>query len=146
MWRSMQNRCRRQRGQASVEAVISIILVFVVVFWVFELSMLMYTYSVISNSANEGVRRAIVTSGGGGTGTQTCGGGATGTQLWVCSFAKLSLHNVSALSVTVSYPDGDATPPHKVRVQVTYAYVPYLPQFIGSPTMSAYAEGAMVVE
>ncbi|MGI9101717.1 MAG: TadE/TadG family type IV pilus assembly protein [Terriglobales bacterium] len=136
----------RQRGQATAEAAITIIIVFVVVFWVFELSMLMYTYSVISDAANEGVRHAIVTSGGGGTGTQTCGGSPSGTAQVVCNFAKLSLHNTSALSVTVTLLDTTATPPHRIQVHVSYAYVPYLPKFIGSPTMSAYAQGAMVVE
>ncbi len=150
MRRSTQNRKGRERGQATVEAAISIIIVFVVTFWVFELAWLMYTYTVIADAANEGVRHAIVTSGGGGSGTQTCGGGPTGTAQVVCNFAKLSLHDVSALSVTVTFPGppaGSTTPPNPVQVQVTYTYIPYLSTFMNpAPGMSAYAQGRMVVQ
>ena len=47
----------------------------------------------------------------------------------------------------VSYgPDGSAAPPNRVRVAVTYVYIPNLPSFISAPTMHTYAEGRMVVQ
>ena len=112
------------------------VVIFTVLFWIFELCWLMYTYTVISNAANEGVRYAIVHAGG----------DVSGTTSRVQTFATASMHDVSALSTVVSFPDGDAKPPHRVRVRVTYTYVPYLSQFITSPAMHSYAEGAMVVE
>lgn len=112
--------------------------VFIIVFSVFELGWVFYTYTVLADAANEGVRKAIVTSGG-DTGTIT-----TAATTAVQNFATTSLHDVSAMTVTVSFPDGDAVPPHKVKVDVSYTYVPYLNGLISSPTMHAYAEGAMV--
>ncbi len=136
MQRSMQTRWRRQRGQSLLETAMMIVVIFTVVFWVFELGWLMYTYSVVADAANEGVRYAIVHSGGDATGTQTT----------VKTFAGTSLHNVSAMSIAVTFPDGSAAPPNRVRVTVTYTYVPYLSKFINTPTMHAYAEGRMVVQ
>ncbi len=63
-----------------------IVVIFTVVFWIFELGWLMYTYSVMADAANEGVRYAIVHSGG----------DVSGTQARVVSFARTSLHDVSA--------------------------------------------------
>lgn len=137
MRRSAQTRWRRQRGQSLVETALMIVLIFMVVFWIFELGWLMYTYSVMANAANEGVRYAIVHSGG----------DAGGTQARVKSFAGTSLHDVSAISTAVTFPDGSAAPPNRVRVIVTYAYVPFLSQFLPAPpTMNTYAEGRMVAE
>jgi len=112
------------------------VVVFTVVFWIFELGWLMYTYSVLADSVNEGVRYAIVHSGG----------DPAGTQAKVKSFAAASLQNVSAITPSVTFPDGSSTPPNLVRVTVTYTYIPYLPKFITAPTMKAFAEGRMVAQ
>jgi Flp pilus assembly protein TadG len=104
------------------------------VFWIFELGQLMYTYSVLADAANEGVRYSIVHSGG----------DVSGTQSRVTIFARTSMHNVSAMTTSVTFPDGSAAPPNRVRVSVTYTYIPYLGSF--APTTKAYAEGRMVVQ
>lgn len=127
----------KERGQSLLETAVMIVVIFSVVFWVFEIGWLMYTYSVMADAANEGVRYAIVHSGG----------DSAGTSSRVKTFAGTSLHDVSALTVTVSNPDGDYIPPHRVRVQVSYTYVPWLSNFMTSPpSMSAYSEGRMVVQ
>jgi hypothetical protein len=95
-----------------------------------------YTYTVLADAANEGVRYAIVHSGG----------DASGTTSRVQTFAGISMHNVSAMTVSVTFPDGDATPPNRVRVSVHYSFIPYLPEYISGPTMNTYAEGRMVVQ
>lgn len=129
------SRLRRQRGQSLLETALMIVIVFNVVFWVFEVGWLMYTYTVMADAANEGVRYAIVHSGG----------DPTGTEARVKTFAATSLHNTSAISVVVNAPGG-YTPPNTVTVTVTYTYVPWLNGFITTPTMSTYAEGRMVVQ
>src|SRR5438067_5948663 len=116
---------RDQRGQALLETPLTFIIIFMVVFWVFELGWLMYTYSVLANAANEGVRYSIVHSGG----------DAAGTQAAVKTFATASLHDVTAITTAITFPDGSAAPPNRVRVAVTYVYIPYLPSFISAPTM-----------
>ncbi len=113
-----------------------IAVIFTVVFWIFELGWVMYTYSVLADAVNEGVRYAIVHSGG----------DVAGTRAKVKTFAGASLHNVNAISTSVTFPDGSSTPPNRVRVTVTYTYIPFLPKFITAPTMNTYAEGRMVAQ
>lgn len=129
-------RRQRQRGQSLLETAMMIVVIFSVVFWIFELGWLMYTYSVMADSANEGVRYAIVHSGG----------DVAGTQSRVKTFAQTSLHDVTAISTSVTFPDGNAAPPNRVRVMVTYTYVPWLKNYITTPTMTTYSEGRMVAQ
>ena len=136
MWRSKQDRWRRQRGQSLLETALMIVIIFTVVFWVFELGQLMYTYTVITDAANEGVRYAIVHSGG----------DVAGTTARVKSFAATSMHDISAISVTVTPLDTTYDPPNRVSVKVSYTYVQSLKVFTTPPTLSAYAEGRMVVQ
>ena len=126
-------RSRGESGQSLLETAMMITIIFTVVFWIFEIGWLMYTYAVMANAANEGVRYSIVHSGGDAAGTETT----------VKTFATASLHDVTAIT---TFPDGSASPPNRVRVAVTYVYIPYLPHFISAPTMRTYAEGRMVVE
>jgi Flp pilus assembly protein TadG len=136
MRKRTHSRRHRQSGQALVETALMIWVVITVVFFIFELGWLMYTYSVLADAANEGVRYAIVHSGG----------DPAGTQARVKTFAGASMHDVSAIRVTVTAPDGDYTPPNRVRVTVAYAYIPVLPQFVWAPTMHSFAEGRMVAQ
>jgi Flp pilus assembly protein TadG len=137
MRRHICGRWRQQRGQSLLETAMMITIVFFVVFWVHEVAWVMYTYSVLADAANEGVRYAVVHSGGDASGTQTT----------VKAFAATSLHNVTAMSTTVTFPDGGAAPPKRVRVTVSYLYVPLLKWVMSAPpSMSSYAEGRMIVE
>jgi Flp pilus assembly protein TadG len=134
----MPTRLHSQRGQSLVETMLMMVMVFTVVLWIFELGWLMYTYSVMADAANEGVRHAIVHSGGDPTGTKTI----------VNNFATTSLQQ-NAGSVCgascVTFPDGSAAPPNRVRVTVTYTFIPWLSRFFPNTAMSTYAEGRMVI-
>lgn len=110
-----------------------IVVIFTIVFWVFELGWLMYTYTVMADAANEGVRYAIVHSGD----------NTSAIQSDVTAFAQTSLHDVSGIAVSVSYPNGTA-PPNTVTVTVTYTFVPWLSGYISTPTMQTFAEGRMI--
>src|SRR5512136_1934027 len=103
---SRKIRWRNQRGQSLLETAMMIVVIFTVVFWVFEVGWLMYTYTVMADAANEGVRHAIVHSGGDPSGTATT----------VKTFAATSLHNTSGISVSVTFPAGSAAPPNPVQV------------------------------
>jgi Flp pilus assembly protein TadG len=121
-----------------VETALSFIIIFILVFWIFEITMVMYAYVVMGDAAQEGVRYAIVKS------NVTVNDAAVIAR--VQRFAQLSLHNTSAMTVTVELPDGSATPPNRVLVRVTYTLVPYFSNLIGTaPVMKTYAEGRMVV-
>jgi Flp pilus assembly protein TadG len=136
MRRHLRSRWCEENGGSLLETALVIPVIFTVVFWVFELSWLMFTYAVLANAANEGVRYSIVHSGGDPAGTQTT----------VAAFAATTLHNMSAMSTSVTFPDGNASAPNRVRVTVTYTYVPYLSHFINTPTVHTYAEGRMIVQ
>jgi Flp pilus assembly protein TadG len=137
MRRGTQVRWHRQRGQSLLETAMMMVVIFTVVFWVVELGYYMYTYSVLADAANEGVRHAIVNTGGDPGGTQTV----------VKNFVATAPHNVkNTTTVVVSAPDGSYAPPNRVRVTVTYTYFPFLSTFIKTTTMKTYAEGRMVVQ
>jgi Flp pilus assembly protein TadG len=128
-------RRKRQSGQVLLDAAFTVVITFSVVFWVFEVALAMYTYTVMGNAANEGVRYAVVHN--------MSSDAATIDK--VKAFAATSLHDTSAISVTVNDPDGDYNPQHRVTVTVTYTYVPWLRGYIQPPTMTTFAEGRMVV-
>jgi Flp pilus assembly protein TadG len=126
-----------------------ILTVLSVVFWTMELSLAVYTYCVLSEAANEGVRYAITHSSDAPTATQTK---ATVVN-WVAKTAVqpgFSASNVNATSpcgyvVCVQYPDNYSSPPARVSVTVTYPYVPMLSAIMKSPpSMHAFAEGRLM--
>lgn len=127
-------------GQAQVEFVLSTLFVVLLIFGVFELTMLLYTYNVLADSAKEGVRYGVVhgslsANATSSNGSNTCSGNSLGpVYQQVCNFASASFHDVSGMSVTVTYPDGTAgsstnppnAPPNRLQVQVSYPYKPLL--------------------
>ena len=98
--------------------------------------------NVMSESAKEGVRCAIV-RGNGCTAPAGCPFGADKTRCRVWDYARFSFHDVSAIAINVTYPDGTADAPNRVRVTVQYDFIPYtaLPF---RPTIRAAAEGRVV--
>ena len=125
-------------GQAQVEFVLSILFVLLLIFSIFELIMLLYTYSVLADSAKEGVRYGVVhgslatnTTGSAGSTTNTCSTGSLPPVFQqVCNYAAASFHDISQMNVTVTYPDGTSgsatdppnAPPNRVQVQVSYPF------------------------
>jgi Flp pilus assembly protein TadG len=136
-------------GQAQVEFLLSILLVMVVVVGVVEVILLMYTYTVLADAAKEGVRYAIVhgcdlSSGScSGTCTPTACTDTTGTKVgdYAKKYLAASLHDTSAMTVSVSYPDSNSRPTSRVRVTVSYPYQPVFGFSWPSVTVRAAAEG-----
>jgi hypothetical protein len=137
-------RAYREGGQATLEILVSLTVVFSLVFWLFELCMLAYTCSVLNSAAQQGVRYAIMH----GIDSSICSGPDTSctnqtpysnVQAVVTNEASASLHNTAAMTVTVSYPDSTAAIGSSVAVKVTYTYVPYLnfPQLANALTFTS---------
>ena len=108
-----------------------------------EITALVYTYSVLADSAKEGVRYGVVhgtlssTCNGPGAAGIACDAGAAGVKAAVTSYATGSLNNTAGMTVTPTYPDGTSTPSSRVRVVVSY---PYQPLFgLGWPTVTVNA-------
>jgi Flp pilus assembly protein TadG len=127
-----------------IETTISLLVVFSLVFWLFELCMFTYTCSILNNATREGVRYAIVH----GTHSKVCSG-PDGTctdqapyanvQAVVTSSASASLHDLSAMTVTVSYANGTAALGNPVAIHVVYTYIPLvtLPGLHGQVSFSS---------
>lgn len=132
-----------ETGSLVVETALSLLLVLPMVFWLFEMCMLTYTYSVLGDAARQGVRYAIVH----GTDTTNCSGPSSGCAdssganviTVVDSSAANSFHDLTQMKVQVDYPDASSAPPSRVNVTINYTYVPYikLPGIAQSVQLSA---------
>jgi Flp pilus assembly protein TadG len=140
-------RKKRQAGQAAVE--FAFVMVFLIVFLLsfIEITALVYTYSVLADSAKEGVRYGVVhgtlssTCNGPGVAGVPCDGGAAGVKAAVNSYASGSLNNTAGMTVTPTYPDGTSTPSSRVRVVVSYSYQPLFGLGWPTVTVNAASEG-----
>ena len=155
-----QYRCRMRRtaiqiaaeedsGSALLEFSLSVWMLLLVTFLIFEFCMTVYTYSVLGNAAREGVRYAVVhgTDSGSCSGPSSGCGDASGRNITavVNGYAAVSFHDISGMTVTPSWPDNSSTPSSRVLVTISYPYVPYfqLPGF-SAPSMKVTAEGRIV--
>lgn len=143
-------RRKQDRGQSSVEFLLTILFLILFIVGILEVILMVYTYDVLADAAKEGVRYAIVhgcdTSSCSGTCGTACTDATNGNpggdvQTQVKNWAKLSFHDVSGMNVLVTYPDTTSDAPNRVRVAVSY---PFKPLFgLGWPniTVNAAAEG-----
>ena len=139
---------RRQRGSNIIEFTLTITVILFMIFWIFEIIMVMWTYSVMADAAREGVRYAIVhgshnafCSGGPGGG---CDPTANKVKTKVGEYTGLSFHDTSAMNVAVNYLDGNNHPGSRVQVTITYTYVPYISLPWTSPTLHITSEGRIM--
>jgi Flp pilus assembly protein TadG len=118
-------------GQATLETIASFMVSMSLVFWMFELCLFAYTCSVLNDAAQEAVRYAIMH----GTDSTICSGPDSActdkspyanVQGVATSVASASLHNMTAMTVTVTYANSTAVAGNPVAVKVIYTYVPYL--------------------
>jgi len=159
---------RSDRGQATIEFALVILMLFVMVLSIVEMIFFVATYNVLANSAKEGVRYAIVhgannSQPSGPTcpcadvdgppappGTNPGYGSGYGV---VKTFAQYSLHDVtgSNMTVTVTYGPADTPavtplnkPPNRVQVVVAYPYRPFFGLGWPTVTVNAAAEGRIM--
>src|SRR3989442_5551141 len=102
---------KNARGQATVEFALTIVLVMIFILGIIELLMLIYAYNVLADSAKEGLRYAIVH----GTGNTNCNGPGPAPAGITCdataagvvnagtTYARVSLHDTSPMTVTANY-------------------------------------------
>lgn len=128
-WRKPARDFRSESGAVALETALSFMLVMTLVLGIIEFSVMMYTYSILGDAARHGVRYATIH----GAASSNCSGPSTGcgdtTAANVVSdvktYAAKFTHNVSGMTVQVTYPDaGGSTTPSRVKVAITYTYVP----------------------
>ena len=165
----LKGRLSSDHGQALVEFALIVLFVMFFVLGILEMVVFMYTYSVLADSAKEGVRYAIVhgansslKSGpacpcadidGEAAPAGTVPGYGSGYGV-VKSYARYSLHDVSGtkMTVTVTYGPADSPAvsplnktPNRVHVVVTYPYHPIFGvSWLPGITINASAEGRIM--
>lgn len=144
--RSLRAICSEEGGQSILEMAVVLPTMFLLVFGLFEFSMLLYTYSVMYEAAHRGVRYAEVHGSDTGVIASGCSTSSpAGVISTVQNAASASLHNTSAITVTVCYPDTTgSTPLSLVTVTVGYSYVPYVKVPGVNQTISITSEGRIV--
>jgi len=136
-----------QAGQAAVEFALTIVFLMLFLLSFIEVTALLYTYSVLADSAKEGVRYGVVhgtqssTCNGPGVAGVACDAGAAGVKSAVTTYATGSLNYTAGMTVTPSYPDGTSTPSSRVRVVVSYSYQPLFGLGWPTVTVNAASEG-----
>lgn len=139
---------RNESGSLMVETALALLVVLPMVFWLFELCMLTYTIGVLGDAARQGIRYAVVH----GTDSSNCSGPSSGCAdssganviATVKNAAAYSFHDISGMTVQVSYPDASSSPSSRVSVAINYTYAPYI-QLPGiAQTIDTAAEGRIV--
>jgi Flp pilus assembly protein TadG len=124
------NRWREDRGSSLIEFALISFMFVIVLTGVVEMGRMVLVYTTIANAAREGARYAIVhgadqTASASGPGDPcTC----PDVKTVVKNFASAGLLNTSALTITVSYPNGN-TAGSAVTVKVAYTYDPFVNYF-----------------
>ena len=156
-YKRRSNRLSRNRrrwgteGAVQIEFVLSFLVIMFTIFGIWELVMVVHTMNVLSDAAKEGVRYAIVHGGGnancsGPSPPETCTNpDVAGDRIvtLVRTWAQYTLHDIDAISVNVSYPDGTTEVPSRVRVEVVYTFVPYTALPI-RPAIRTVSEGRIL--
>jgi Flp pilus assembly protein TadG len=134
-----------------VEFALTILTIMFVLFWLIEFVILMHTYTVLADSAKEGVRYAIVhgsgntASSGPSSGTaSTCIASPNSVSTVVLNYAAGSFQNLTAMTTNVCYLDGNNQPGNRVQVTVSYPFLSYVNLPWTPPTIHASAEGRVV--
>lgn len=148
---------RRQRGATMVEFSLTILTVIFVFFLLFELSLWIYCYNVMSDAAKAGVRYAIVhgskvnagirsgpSSGSVLTSCTASSSNATAVEDEVKKWATFSIYPTASISVAVCYMDGTNIAPARVQVRVSNPTTPFFSALWLTPPVKASAQGRIV--
>ncbi|MCU1248003.1 MAG: hypothetical protein JWQ49_1032 [Edaphobacter sp.] len=125
------DRWREDRGSSLIEFALIAFMFVIVLTGVVEMGRMVLVYTTIANAARAGARYAIVhgadqTVSPSGPGNPcTC----PAVKTVVKNFASAGLVNTSALTITVSYPNGDNKAGSPVAVKVMYTYDPFVNYF-----------------
>jgi Flp pilus assembly protein TadG len=121
---------RSEHGGSMIEFVLSFSAMMAFVFAVMEMCMIFYTYGMISESARETTRYAIVH---GATCLTSSSTSCTASAATINSYAKArGLPNIGGgtLSVNTTFPDGNQNPGSRVHVDIQYTVsirLPFVP-------------------
>jgi Flp pilus assembly protein TadG len=144
-------RWREDRGSSLIEFALISFMFIILLAGVVEMGRMVLVYTTIANAARAGARYAIVhggdRTGPGATGVNAASGpgNVTNVQTVVKNFASAGLLNTSALTITVSYPNGNNTAGSPVTVRVMYTYDPFVNYFgtLLNKTLGSTSQGVI---
>jgi uncharacterized protein (UPF0333 family) len=128
----------KDRGQAQVEFLLSVLSLIFVMFWLVQLMLFLYTYVVMAGAAKEGVRYAVVHGSRNGSPS----GPADNDPAVVAAVTNYA--NYGGMIVNVRYLDGNNDPSSRVRVTVEYPFIKILNVVWTPPTIRAASQGRIV--
>jgi Flp pilus assembly protein TadG len=138
------NRASGEEGSALVEFALTAPLLLTFFFGLIEVSMAIYTHQVISETAREGTRYAMVH---GSTCVNGSGAACTLTASAVNSYvAAIPWPNIGggATTINTTYPDGNEAPGSRVQVNITYAF-PFRVPFVPTSTLTMQSTSVMYI-
>ncbi len=148
-----RSRLRGERGSSSVEFALGASLLFMVVFGIIAMMFALYSYNVVSESAREGTRYAIVRGSACHFAT-ACPAQASDIQAYVknLGFPGINPNKLTAATAWAAYPAGGACTPNagcnnpgnQVTVTVSYSFPVVIP-FVPNRTLSMSSTAAMVI-
>jgi len=147
------NWLRDQRGAGLIEFALGAMVLFMILFGVLSLCFAFYSYNVVSESAREATRYAIV-RGSACTGFTDCSITAAQIQTHVkgLGFPGINRSRLTTTTAWAAYPAGGACSPsascnnpgNQVTVTVTYTFPLAIP-FVASRTLTMANTAAMVI-
>ena len=145
---------RDERGSAIVEFAVGASLLFMVVFGIILMALALYTYNVVSESAREATRYAVVRGSACTSFGTACPATAANIQTYVQSigFPGINSNNLTATTAWSVYPaGGNCTPSascnnpgNQVKVTVSYPFLLAIP-FVPSRLLSMSSTSQMVI-
>ena len=128
-----------RRGETMVEFALSVVLLLMVVFSVFESVRLLLAYTTVTNAAQVGTRYAIVHGNDDSASTSTI-------QSVVINYLHTAPISAGNATITVSYPDANSCtrPGCHVQISVSYPYDEWITYFkLPSFTVESTSEGVI---
>ncbi|MGC1421488.1 MAG: TadE family protein [Terracidiphilus sp.] len=144
IWSGFFGEKESEKGQAVIEVALALPIIAAFTFMMIELCLAFYSYCMISESAREGTRYAIVRGATCQTGT---GGSCTASASTINDAVKhLGWPNLGTgtLSANTTYPDGNENPGSRVQVVVNYVY-PYNIPFAPKGTLNMSSKSVMYI-
>ena len=124
-------RKKNESGQAVVEIALALPIIAAFIFTMIEICLAYYTYCMISESAREGTRYAIVRGSTCQTGTSaSCTVSASTMNSVVTQLGWPNLGG-GTMSAATTYPDGNENPGSRVQIVVNYVFpynIPFAPK------------------
>jgi Flp pilus assembly protein TadG len=143
--RRIGNRAGSRCGQSLVEFALTLPVLFAFVFCLMEVSLAFYNYDVISESAREGTRYAMVRGSSCPTSANpTCEATISQVNTYVSGLGWPIIGG-GAITPVTSYPSGNENVGSPVKVTVTYTFpvnLPFMPR--NSITMSSSSQMVII--